>query len=176
VGGQTEKCLARATTLRPHAGTGLNQVVEGVEGGVGSIAVRTWSCRWASPFPRWYFRRQFHTASSALYLASRTASGLPITNTNLAQHSLRQPSYSLRDALRSSSQEMTPMWLKEEGIANLSIADIPFSSAKLAQRSDEGGELILESISCPAQANPHSADKRGLRPCSIAFGYRPSHI
>jgi hypothetical protein len=63
------------------------------------------------------------------------------------------PSYSLRDVLRTSSPETTPIWLKEEGIKNLSITDIPFSSAKLAQRLDGGRELILESILCPAQAN-----------------------
>ena len=63
------------------------------------------------------------------------------------------PSCSLRDALRSSSQDTTPIWLNEEGITNLSIADIPFSSAKSAKRSDGGRELILESILCPAHAN-----------------------
>ena len=64
------------------------------------------------------------------------------------------PSFSLRNTLRSPSQDITPIWLKEEGITNLCIVDIPFSSAKLAQRVDGSRGLILESILCPAPVNP----------------------
>jgi len=70
------------------------------------------------------------------------------------------PSFSLRNILRSPSQDMTPIWLNEEGITNLSIADIPFSSAKLAQRSDGSKGWILESILCPAPVNPTEFTKK----------------
>jgi hypothetical protein len=64
------------------------------------------------------------------------------------------PSYALRDALRGPSQDATSIWLNDEGMAHLRVADIPFTSAKLAQRPQGGRELILESISCKTQINP----------------------
>lgn len=64
------------------------------------------------------------------------------------------PSFSLRNILKSPSQDKTPIWLKEDGITNLNVVDIPFSSAKLAQRLDGSRGLILESLLCPASVNP----------------------
>ena len=70
------------------------------------------------------------------------------------------PSFLLRNTLRSSSQDTTPIWLKEDGITNLNLIEIPFSSAKLAQRLDGSRRLILESFSCPVPVNPTEFTRR----------------
>jgi hypothetical protein len=63
-------------------------------------------------------------------------------------------SSSLRYTLTNPSHDNGPIWLKEEGIANLNILDIPFSSARLVQRPDGRGNWILEEISYPTLADP----------------------
>src|ERR1700761_8755305 len=63
------------------------------------------------------------------------------------------PSYSLRDTLKRPDPENTPIWLKEEGIADLDVSDIALSSVRLAKRPGNR-DLILETIPSLAAIDP----------------------
>ena len=69
--------------------------------------------------------------------------------------SLLSSTQTLRNTLRGYVHQEGSIFLPEDGLRSARIFDIPFSSARVAQRAGSSKLSILDSVPCPAQRNVH---------------------
>ena len=100
---------------------------------------------WQDAFdPSWYLIMKAATPQIDLELARVTHSS---NRTSLSS------AKSLRAALKGNEATANPIFLPEDGLESIREFDIPFSSAKLGERSQSGKILIMDQITCLPHAD-----------------------